>query len=116
MIMPIPVEAFECCFCNSLYLDEDEAQECQERCAHVESPEAVDVFCCSRCGEVFRLESTAIDHEKTCKHPIEEEAPGKETCLTCRNGDVEGHRWPPCPNHHFAKVRPACDRYEYAPY
>ena len=112
--MPNAVDAYICRFCDSIYLDMDDAYDCMHKCLREEPPDTVDAFACARCGEPFYIEDHAIEHEKKCTHTIREEEPGKETSLTCRNCDAEGHRWRPCPEYHFAKIRPACEHYEYA--
>ena len=113
--MPSVITAFKCPYCNDVYQSEEEAADCARNFCPAESPGLVEAFACSRCGKVFRAEAKAREHEASCTEYVLEEPSGEETCLTCANADAEGHRWLPCRDYHFAKIRPACELYAFAP-
>lgn len=111
------VQAYHCPLCDSPHLTEREARRCLEGCAQKHWFSSFTAWSCYRCGKVFVYKELAVSHELSCKHiptVIRDEGDGEETCLTCAHGDLEGHRYLPCPKNHFAPIVAACAQYQRA--
>lgn len=113
--MPQAVDAWKCPYCRTLHIDFDAYEDCVRTCARCSEYDTEEAWVCCKCRAVFSTRGGALNHEESCPKLVDKEKPGQETCLTCANGDAEGHRWQPCPENHFAPVRTACDRYVFTP-
>lgn len=92
--MPIKTTGYECPACNRVYKETKDAKSC---CP----VDRIEAWRCQFCGYLFTFEDDAKDHERFfCEK--------RTTCKGCAHCDAEGHRWPPCPKHHFAHQDQTC--------